>query len=232
MAQNLGSRMLGMCAVGGKLKVWLDGIRTTVDGCRTATMEIIDDHDADNAAIATDVKTLLNDIRSRLQGDYVVCPTALAIGTTKPNVANGAFDYYIGGKRYSKAAVAAGTALSGDAVPQAKYGAWRLEIGSDGTIDIVAATANGTGYDDAAAAVAGLPALSANHGDMGNTTASKSDGAFTPGTTDLDAANTTVAYTDGTTMFNAIGAAVSTNPAPALTAGDPTAPPAVLSSYE
>ena len=53
---------------------------------------------------------------------------------------------------------------------------------------------------------------------MGTVTATKSDGAFTFGTTDLNAANTTVVYTDGICVFAAIGAAVSTSAPATLTA--------------
>jgi hypothetical protein len=120
---------------------------------------------------------------------------ALAIGSTKANVASGAFTFDIAGTGYSKAAVAAGTAPGNDVIPSGKYGACALDIGADGTIDAVEATDNATGYDSAVLAIAGLPAAAADHVRMGYVTASKSDGNFTFGTTDLDAANTTVAYT-------------------------------------
>lgn len=121
----------------------------------------------------------------------------LEIGTTKPNVANAAFQYNIAGVVYSKAANAVGTALSGDNIPTGQYGAWRLEINAAGAISVVEATGNATGYATAELAAAGLPAVTSGAVSMGVVTASKSDGAFAPGTTDLDAANTTVAYTDG-----------------------------------
>lgn len=155
------------------------------------------------------LQTLTNDIRSTLQGDYIVTLPGLAIGSTKPNVVNVAFDFGINGIVYKKAAITAGTALSGDNIPQATYGAWRLEIGINGTVDIIEAAANATGYASAVLAAAGLPALSADHASMGYVTASKSDAVFDPGTTDLDAANTTIAYTDGGTLFAAIGDAVA-----------------------
>lgn len=170
-----------------------------------AAKDCIDELQTDSTAI----QTLVNDIRSCLKGDYVVSKPGLVIGSTKPNVANVAFDFTINGVRYTKAAVAAGTALSGDNVPATKYGAWRLEIGSDGTIDIVEAADNATGYDSAVLATAGLPTVSADHASMGVVTATKSDAVFDPGTTELDAANTTVAYTDGDTAIESIGDAVS-----------------------
>jgi hypothetical protein len=150
-------------------------------------------------------------------GDYLTCHAAkvapqpsgiltgaaLAIGSTKPNVANGAFTYYIAGTKYSKSATAAGTAPGNDVIPQNKYGAVALDIGTDGTIDAVEASDNATGYDSAVLAVAGLPAVAASHVRMGYVTAMKSDGAFTFATTDLDAANTTVAYTS-TAAYTAV----------------------------
>jgi len=161
-----------------------------------------------NQAIDT-IVTLVNDIRAKVKGNYVTKRPVLAIGSTVQNVATAAFDFIIGGVGYSKAAVAAGTALAGSAIPQAKYGAFRLEIGVNGTIDIVAATANATGYASADLALAGLPDIQAAHAAVGTVTVTKSDGAFTPGTTALNAANVTAAYADAQTAFEAIGAAVT-----------------------
>ena len=118
----------------------------------------------------------------------------LRIGTTKPNVRTDRFSYLISGTFYSKAAVAAGTALSGNNIPQGTYGAWALDIGTDGTIDITPATDNATGYASSALAIAGLPAVAASHVRIGTVTAMHDDAVFVPGTTDLDHAGTTVAY--------------------------------------
>jgi hypothetical protein len=123
---------------------------------------------------------------------------ALAIGGTATNVYNGAFTFDIGGTGYAKTATAAGTAPGNDVIPSGKYGAVAFDIGADGTIDVVEATANATGYASAVLAVAGLPAVEAAHTRMGYVTATKSDGDFTFGTTELSAANTTVAYTSST----------------------------------
>lgn len=153
--------------------------------------------------------TLTNDIRSKLLGDYMVSRPGLAIGSTNTAVSNVAFDYTLSGVQYSKAAVAAGTAPGNDVVPQSTYGAVAFDIGADGTIDAIEAPDNATGYASAALAAAALPAAAADHARMGYVTATKSDGAFTFGTTALDAANTTVAYTDGGTAIEAIGAAIS-----------------------
>jgi len=155
------------------------------------------------------IVTLVNDIRSRVKGNFVTTRPGLAIGSTVQNVATVAFDFVIAGVGYTKAAVAAGTALAGSAIPQAKYGAFRLEIGTNGTIDIVAATANATGYASADLALAGLPDVQASHAEVGTVTITKSDGAFTPGTTALNATNVTAVYADTQTAFEAIGAAIN-----------------------
>lgn len=152
---------------------------------------------------------LVNDIRAKLKGDYNVSKPGLAIGSTPANVANVAFDFTINGVRYSKAAVAAGTAPGNDVIPQSTYGAVALDIGINGTIDVIEAADNATGYASAALAIAGIPAQAADHARMGTVTATKSDGAFTFGTTALNAANSTVAYTDSDTHLEAIGAAVT-----------------------
>jgi hypothetical protein len=153
----------------------------------------------------TELETLSVGIQEKLTGDYLLSLPLLAIGTTVQNVANIAFDFLISGVKYSKAAVPAGTALAGDAVLQDTYGAWRLEIGANGTIDIVEATANATGYASALLAIAGLPAVSADHASMGVVTAINTGGVFTPGVTGLDAVTVTATYTDGQTSFQAIG---------------------------
>lgn len=170
------------------------------------------DLSSDGSAYSTrtdDVKTLVNDIRAKLLGNYVVSLPGLAIGSTPANVSNVAFDFTIGGVRYSKAAVAAGTAPGNDVIPQATFGAIALDITANGTISVTEAADNATGYASAALALAGIPAVAADTARMGTVTATKSDGAFTFGTTALNAANTTVVYTDGETNLEAIGAAVS-----------------------
>lgn len=125
----------------------------------------------------------------------VLDSATLAIGSTKPRVATAAFSYMIDYVPYFKAAVAAGTIPGNDVVPTGLFGAVALDIGADGTIDAIEAPDNATGYASAAAAAAALPAVASGHIRLGYVTASKSDGAFTFGTTDLDAINTTVAYT-------------------------------------
>jgi hypothetical protein len=187
---------------------------------RTLTEELIADH-ASMVTLQAELKALINDVRSKLLGNYVEGVAALAIGSTNTAVSTAAFDYMIGGKRYSKAAVANGTAPGNDVIPQSLFGAVALDIGADGTLDAIEAPANATGYASAVLAVAALPAAAAGHARVGWLTATKSDGAFTFGTTALDAANTTVAYTDASTLANSIGAAVAASPPAALSATSP-----------
>jgi len=134
--------------------------------------------------------------------DGVLTTAALAIGTTLTNVANGLFTYFIAGTAYSKPADAAGTAPGNDVIPMGKYGAVAFDIGADNVIDVIEAAANAAGYATAALATAGLAVPLAGHVRMGSVTAMKSDGAFTFGTTALNAANTTVAYTQATLTAN------------------------------
>lgn len=161
---------------------------------------------SDNGA---DALTLLNDIRAKLKGNYLVSLPGLAIGSTAQNVSNVAFNFQVSGIQYPKAAIAAGTALAGDTIPQNLFGAFRLEIGADGTVDIVKAADNVTGYASAALALTGLPDLSDAHVEMGTVSVVNTSAAFIPGTTALDAVGVTAVYTDGGTAFEAIGDAVS-----------------------
>ncbi len=151
--------------------------------------------------------TLLNQVRTALTAKGLLSRPALAIGSTKPNVANGAFDYRIAGIKYSKAAVAAGTALSGVNVPQDLYGVWALDIDAAGTITIAPAADNATGYASIALGVADLPAVASTKVRLGYATAISDTGVFDPGTTDLDAAAVTDTYVDYTTPLEALTAA-------------------------
>lgn len=137
-----------------------------------------------------------NGTEIRRATDGMLDEADLAIGSTPANVASAAFDYSINGVTYNKGAVAAGTAPGNDVVPLGLYGAVAFDIDAAGTITAVEAPGNATGYATATAAAQALPDVAYNKVRMGYVTASKSDGAFTFGTTALNAANTTVAYTD------------------------------------
>ena len=159
-----------------------------------------------------DIITLVNDIRSTLKGDFNVSKPGLAIGSTATAVSNVAFDFQIDGVRYSKAAVTAGTAPGNDVIPEDLFGAVAFDINAAGTISVVEAAANATGYATAALAIAGVADVADGKARMGYVTASGAEAAFTFGTTDLDAADTTVAYTDADTAFETIGSAVTLLP--------------------
>lgn len=130
------------------------------------------------------------------QEDYITAP-GLAIGSSDlASVANDAFTYTISDWAYAKAA--AETALSGDTVPQSKYGAWLLSVDSDGTITVTEAPDNATGYATAALAINGLgDPTDSTDAIMGFVTVIDTDSTFIPGTTALNASGVTATYTDG-----------------------------------
>ncbi len=198
-----------------KIVTDLETLRAALDaGGVTAVTELMADH-ATFKAVVDDLKTQL----SRVIGasDNLITTPTLGIGSTPTAVANVAFTYRVNGVGYAKAAVAAGTAPGNDVIPSGTFGACAFDIGTDGTVDAVEAADNATGYASAALAAAGLPAVATDHVRMGYVTASKSDGNFTFGTTDLNAANTTVAYTNGTT-----DTAISTSSPATLSASVPS----------
>lgn len=135
----------------------------------------------------------------RISSSYAVS-AGLAIGSTVQNVANDAFSFYINNVEFSQSANAVGTVLSGDNVPINTYGAWRLEVGENGTVDIIEASGNATGYTTAALAVAGLPVLQFEHAEMGYVTAMDTSGAFVPGTTALNSGTVTAVFTDSSVV--------------------------------
>ena len=194
----------------GDLYPMLVALLTDITAQKVIMDELHDDH-ATLKTVITNLKTLLNDIRNRVAGDGLMSLPGLVIGSTTQNVKNVAFDYIINGAKYTKAEVAAGTAPGNDVIPQSKYGAVAFDIGADGTIDAIEAAANVTGYTSAALAIDGIPAVAADHVRMGTVTVVKSDGDFTFGTTALSDASTTEVYTDGTCVFAAIGAAVTSS---------------------
>lgn len=157
---------------------------------------------ADLVKWARNVTLAINTILGNLGGSGIFGVPGLAIGSTPANIANLAFTYIITGNEVSKGAVAAGTAPGTDVVPQALFGAVALDINAAGTITVAKSPANATGYASAALAVAALPAVGAGLVRMGWASVTKSDGAFTFGTTSLAASNTTVAYTDAPSVFD------------------------------
>jgi len=124
----------------------------------------------------------------------VINSACLAIGTTEANVANKAFQFRVAGVPYNEAASAAGTAPTATVVPEGTWGLFGFEIGADGTVDLVDAAANATGYATEALAIAARPATTAAHCMMGYVTVTKSDGDFTGATTTFSAANVTANF--------------------------------------
>ena len=138
--------------------------------------------------------------RTTLHGQYkdeqfITDPT-LAIGTSDTaKVKHADFSYEIQSKSYSKAS--SEVALTGSAIPAGLYGAWSLKIDVDGDITVTAAGDNATGYATPRIALDALETADGDSAYMGYVTVTKSDGAFTPGTTGLGATNVTDTYTDG-----------------------------------
>ena len=148
------------------------------------------------------LKSFADSLKASLVGKGMLGKAGLGIGSTKPN-ANAACSYMIAGVDYPLAANATGTALSGNNVPQNKYGAWALDIDAAGSITIVPA-ANATGYASAALAGAGIPAVAATKVRLGYATAINTGGVFDPGTTALDAEGVTDTYVDASSLYNSI----------------------------
>lgn len=110
-------------------------------------------------------------------------------------VMNATFKYRIAGVKYDKAT--AETALGNTVIPINTFGAVALDIEANGTITVVEASANATGYGSAMLAVAGIPACADTKVRMGTITVTGSAADFTLGTTALNAADTVVAYNTG-----------------------------------
>jgi len=128
------------------------------------------------------------------EDEHYITPPSLAIGTDTTKVLNAAFSYQVGTFGYNKASTE--TALSGDPVPQSKYGGWMLTIDAAGDIAITEAPSNSDGYATAAIAIHDL-ATTDQVASMGFVTAINTGGTFVPGTTALDAATVSDTYTDG-----------------------------------
>ena len=127
---------------------------------------------------------------------YITDPT-LVIGTSDTKkVRHSSFDYLINNYTYSK--VASEVALSGDTIPQNKYGAFSLKIDEDGDITVAEADDNVTGYATPRLALEDLGSSDSESAYMGYVTVISTDsGGFIPGTTALNDSAVTVTYTDG-----------------------------------
>jgi len=133
---------------------------------------------------------------SRYEDEQYITDPCLSIGTDPTKVLHAAFDYRISGFSYSKAS--SEVDLTGDTIPQNKYGAWSLKIDTEGSITVAAATLNGTGYHTPRKALEGLTESDSESAYMGYVTVISTDaGGFVPGITQLDDVAVTDTYTDG-----------------------------------
>lgn len=149
--------------------------RVTRSAANAATGSLVDSL----AAIVNQIQTLLN-------GDVALEGVTLSMGSTDENVASTAFTFTVNGVQYQRTAIAAGTAISGSNIPANLWGLYRFVIGSNGTVDPIAAAGNATGYATEALAIAALPAVTADHADMGYVTIrAAAANPFVPGTSAL-----------------------------------------------
>ncbi len=127
---------------------------------------------------------------------FVTDPT-LVIGTDTTKVKHSDFDYLINDFAYSK--LSSEVALSGDTIPQNKYGAFSFKIGADGDITVAAADDNVTGYDTPRLALEALGSSDSESAYMGYVTVISTDAdGFIPATTSLATGGTvTATFTDG-----------------------------------
>jgi hypothetical protein len=137
-----------------------------------------------------------NSYTSKFEDEQFITAPTLTIGSSDVTMVKYVdFSYSINNYAYS--ADSAEVDLTGPAVPAGKYGAWSLKIDEDGTVAVSAANGNVTGYLTPRLALEALNASDSTSSYMGYVTVIKSDGTFTPATTDLDAANVTATFTDG-----------------------------------
>ena len=145
--------------------------------------------DAEN--LRTQFNALVDMVDLAIAGTGCLSDPALAIGSTKAQVANGAFNYQIAGMRYAKAAVAAGTAFTATThdIADGSARAFTLSIDAAGTITITPGTA-------AVGTTATAPATPAGEAKMGEVLIAADGAIFDATTDDLDASHLTVTYTD------------------------------------
>ena len=153
----------------------------------------------------TDVLEVVNPIRTALVGDNLWTTAALAVGTVGSNIGTGQVTYNINQGQYYKAA--ASTTPSNSAVPDGTWGLLQVEIGTNGTIDIMSAAANGTGYSTYAKAVAAKPTIQADHVELGYAVFYTSGANFTPGSTSFSAATVSTTFVNATTTLSTLNAA-------------------------
>ena len=143
------------------------------------------------------LSTLHNVHSHKFEDEQFITDPTLVIGTSDTKkVRHSAFDYLINDYAHSKAA--SEVDLSGDTIPQNKYGAFSLKIDDDGDITVAEADDNATGYDTPRLALEALGNSDSDSCYMGYVTVISTDSdGFVPGTTALDDDAVTDTYTDG-----------------------------------
>lgn len=159
-------------------------------------------------AIRTDLAALYantDEILSEGASDGIINASTLSTGSTPENVATTAFQYRIDGVTYTKAAVAAGTALgitntiNTGAAAGIFYGGFLCQINAAGTISFVAAAADQV-ETTAAAALTAAQAITPTAGNVAVgwfVVGAKTGADWVAGTDDLTAASdcASVSYT-------------------------------------
>lgn len=149
------------------------------------------------ANLVTQVSALRTDLANiYLKNTFLLTAPTLALSSTKTKVkSTGAFSALVAGVVQSKSANTDMAVLAGT-LATAKYAAWAFEIDSAGTLTSVAGTMD---QASAAAAVAALPAASANKVRLGYIVVANASGEnFVGATTNLDATGVTVTYVNAT----------------------------------
>lgn len=140
----------------------------------------------------------------------VLSSPGCSMGSTKDQVANVLFNFEIAGASYAKAATAAGTAPTATTIPQNKWGLFGFEIGADGTIDLLDAADNATGYASEALALAAIPTASASHVLFMYVTVMCTEAAgFIGATTNFDATGVTANFYNATLKHLATSGGIS-----------------------
>lgn len=179
-------------------KSGFEAIASSVTTNKTLTDEIHDDHATDitwSTEVDADLDTL-GDCVERLQGrDGVIHSTAsFTVGSSATTcVGTGQVTYQMDGRVYS-AAVGTTITLTDDGdVDSAKFRAWRILMSKAGVTTTQSAD---TSADNAQYSLFTLAktAITADTVEIGYFTLTKSDGAFDIGSTNTDAANTTLVF--------------------------------------
>ena len=210
--------------------------KTTVDASRTAIIELSDDHDT-NQTHMTNLKTLVNNIRTYLTGDRLWSGNpGLAIDTNFDVKTGAACVVSIDGVLANVAASASADTGTAADLPAAKWGVFLVTAAANGSLTATWATASGAGYASEAAAIAALPAAPASKAPVGYVTVlAHATAGFTAGTDALQT-GTGGSVSPDTNYYNladalsTITAAVSTSSEAGLAAPDPAAGPATLSN--